>query len=153
MPLHPDCRHAIHFLAALRVGKLGSVAVAVADAPHPDFPVSQRRRQRQDCKRNVRAGGEDQGILHDQRDLQAGRNLPAIGSRRGRRREHSATKSFREQREAIFHPRDFALLSNCHAICIPYDGAQTLEACRVYLKPHYLPLDYSYWRAKEAGQL
>ena len=38
-----------------------------------------------------------------------------------------ATKSFREQREAVFHPRDFALLSNCQAICLPYDGAQSLE--------------------------
>ena len=64
-----------------------------------------------------------------------------------------ATKSFREQREAIFHPRDFALLSNCQAICLPYDGAQSLEAVRVYLKPHYLPRERSYWRAKEAGQL
>ena len=64
-----------------------------------------------------------------------------------------ATKSFREQREAIFHPRDFALLSNCQAICLPYDGAQSLEACRVYLKPHYLPRERSYWREREAGQL
>ena len=64
-----------------------------------------------------------------------------------------ATKSFREQREAIFHPRDFALLSNCQAICLPYDGAQTLEACRVYLKPHYLPRERSYWRARKAGQI
>ena len=64
-----------------------------------------------------------------------------------------ATKSFREQREAVFHPRDFTLLSNCQAICLPYDGVQSLEARRVYLKPHYLPLDHSYWRAKEAGQI
>ena len=64
-----------------------------------------------------------------------------------------ATKSFREQREAVFHPRDFALLSNCQAICLPYDGAQSLEPCRVYLKPHYLPAEHSYWRAKEAGQI
>ena len=64
-----------------------------------------------------------------------------------------ATKSFREQREAIFHPRDFALLSNCQAICLPYDGAQSLEACRVYLKPHYLPNDLSYWTARKAGQI
>ena len=41
-----------------------------------------------------------------------------------------ATKSFREQREAVFHPRDFALLSNCQAICLPYDGAQSLEPRR-----------------------
>ena len=64
-----------------------------------------------------------------------------------------ATKSFREQREAVFHPRDFTLLSNCQAICLPYDGSQSLEPRRVYLKPHYLPRDYSYWRAKAAGQL
>ena len=64
-----------------------------------------------------------------------------------------ATKSFREQREAVFHPRDFALLSNCQAICLPYDGAQSLEPRRVYLKPHYLPAEHSYWRAKETGQI
>ena len=64
-----------------------------------------------------------------------------------------ATKSFREQREAVFHPRDFALLSNCQAICLPYDGAQSLEPRRGYLKPHYLPAEHSYWRAKEAGQI
>ena len=64
-----------------------------------------------------------------------------------------ATKSFREQREAVFHPRDFALLSNCQAICLPYDGAQSLEPRRVYLKPHYLPAEHAYWRAKEAGQI
>ena len=64
-----------------------------------------------------------------------------------------ATKSFREQREAVFHPRDFALLANCQAICLPYDGAQSLEPRRVYLKPHYLPAEHSYWRAKEAGQI
>ena len=64
-----------------------------------------------------------------------------------------ASKSFREQRKAVFHPRDFALLSNCQAICLPYDGAQSLEPRRVYLKPHYLPAEHSYWRAKEAGQI
>ena len=64
-----------------------------------------------------------------------------------------ASKSFREQREAVFHPRDFTLLSNCQAICLPYDGSQSLEPRRVYLKPHYLPLGHSYWRAKKAGRL
>ena len=64
-----------------------------------------------------------------------------------------ATKSFQERREAVFHPRDFALLSNCQAICLPYDGAQSLEPRRVYLKPHYLPRDESYWAAWRAGQI
>ena len=64
-----------------------------------------------------------------------------------------ASKSFQERREAVFHPRDFALLSNCQAICLPYDGAQSLEPRRVYLKPHYLPRDHSYWRQLSDGQL
>ena len=64
-----------------------------------------------------------------------------------------ASKSFQERREAVFHPRDFALLSNCQAICLPYDGAQSLEPRRVYLKPHYLPRDHSYWRQLRDGQL
>ena len=64
-----------------------------------------------------------------------------------------ASKSFREQREAVFQPREFALLSNCQAICLPYDGAQSLPATRVYLKPHYLPRTLPYWRAKAEGKL
>ena len=64
-----------------------------------------------------------------------------------------ATKSFQERREAVFHPRDFTLLGNYQAICLPYDGTRALEPRRVYLKPHYLPAERSYWRAKEAGQL
>ena len=64
-----------------------------------------------------------------------------------------ASKSFREQREAVFQPREFSLLSNCQAICLPYDGAQSLPATRVYLKPHYLPRTLPYWRAKAEGKL
>ncbi len=64
-----------------------------------------------------------------------------------------ASKSFQERREALFQPRDFALLGNCQAICLPYDGVQSLPPRRVYLKPHYLPADLPYWTAKETGQL
>lgn len=64
-----------------------------------------------------------------------------------------ASKSFRESREPIFHSRDFALLGNCQAICLSYDGVQALSPSRVYLKPHYLPNETSYWRLKEAGKL
>ena len=64
-----------------------------------------------------------------------------------------ASKSFQERREAVFHPRDFALLANCQAICLPYDGAQSLEPRRVYLKPHYLPRDHSYWRQLRDGRI
>ena len=71
----------------------------------------------------------------------------------GGRGSVGASKSFREQREALFHPRDFALLGNCQAICLPYDGVQSLPPRRVYLKPHYLPADLPYWTAKQTGQL
>ena len=64
-----------------------------------------------------------------------------------------ASKSFQERREAMFQPRDFALLGNCQAICLPYDGVQSLPPRRVYLKPHYLPADLPYWTAKQTGQL
>ena len=64
-----------------------------------------------------------------------------------------ASKSFREQREAVFQPREFALLSNCQAVCLPYDGARSLPATRVYLKPYYLSRTFPYWRAKAEGRL
>ena len=64
-----------------------------------------------------------------------------------------ASKSFQERREALFQPRDFALLGNCQAICLPYDGVQSLPPRRVYLKPHYLPNDLPYWTAKQQGRL
>ena len=63
------------------------------------------------------------------------------------------SKSYREQREPVFHPRDFSLLSNCQAICLPYDGLQSLPPRRVYLKPHYLPSDSPYWEMHRAGKL
>ena len=40
----------------------------------------------------------------------------------GGRASVGASKSFQEHREALFQPRDFALLGNCQAICLPYDG-------------------------------
>ena len=64
-----------------------------------------------------------------------------------------ASKAFSERREPLFHPRDFALLGNCQAIVMPYDGSRSLDARRVYLKPDFLPRDRPYWRAREAGEL
>ncbi len=64
-----------------------------------------------------------------------------------------ASKSYREVREPVFHPRAFTLLGNCEAICLPYDGVKSLPATRVYLKPYYLPRELPYWRAREEGRL
>ena len=63
------------------------------------------------------------------------------------------TKSYQRIREAAFLPRAFSLLDNCQAICLPYDGARSLPARRVYLKPHYLPREKGYWRLREEGRL
>ena len=64
-----------------------------------------------------------------------------------------ASKSFRQAREPVFTPRDFSLLANYQAICLPYDGTKSLPARRVYLKPHYLPRDVGYWRLREEGRI
>ena len=64
-----------------------------------------------------------------------------------------ASKAFSERREPLFHPRDFALLGNCQAIVMPYDGSRSLDARRCYLKPDFLPRERPYWRAREAGEL
>ena len=64
-----------------------------------------------------------------------------------------ASKTFREQREPMFHPRTFTLLQNYQAIALPYDGSKSLPATRLYLKPHYLSPDRSYWRQRDAGDI
>ena len=63
------------------------------------------------------------------------------------------SKAFAERREPLFHPRDFTLLGNCQAIVQPYDGSQSLDAMRCYLKPDFLPRTRPYWRARAAGEL
>ena len=82
----------------------------------------------------------------------SGINLLSAQAGGGRGRV-GASKSFQERREALFQPRDFALLGNCQAICLPYDGVQSLPPRRVYLKPYYLKRDRPYWAAKAAGEL
>ena len=64
-----------------------------------------------------------------------------------------ASKSFRQQREPVFTPRQFGLLANYQAICLPYDGVKSLPARRVYLKPHYLPRTQGYWRQRDEGRI
>ncbi|MDE2921376.1 MAG: TraM recognition domain-containing protein [Acidobacteriota bacterium] len=64
-----------------------------------------------------------------------------------------ASKTYRAQREPMFHARTFTLLQNYQAIALPYDGAKSLPATRLYLKPHYLPHDRSYWRQRDAGEI
>ena len=62
------------------------------------------------------------------------------------------SKSYAEKREALFHPRDIALLGTCQAIAQIFDGNEVHEATRVYLKPDYKPRDLPYWRWYEEMQ-
>ena len=64
-----------------------------------------------------------------------------------------ASKSFRRQSEPVFTPREFGLLANYQAVCLPYDGVKSLPATRVCLKPHYLPRETGYWRLREEGRI
>ena len=63
------------------------------------------------------------------------------------------SKSFRQALQPVFTPRQFALLANYQAVCLPYDGVKSLPARRVYLKPHYLPKEMGYWRQREEGRI
>ena len=63
------------------------------------------------------------------------------------------SKSFRQALQPVFTPRQFTLLANYQAICLPYDGVKSLPARRVYLKPHYLPRTEGYWRQREEGRI
>ena len=58
------------------------------------------------------------------------------------------TKQRREPRHA--HPRKVACQSGTAGV---HTGTNALPATRVYLKPHYLPRERPYWRAREAGQI
>ena len=78
---------------------------------------------------------------------------PLTGAPGGGTGSLSASKSFSERREALFHPRDFTLLGNCQAIVLPYDGNRAPDARRCYFKPDFLLRDRPYWRAREAGEL
>ena len=62
------------------------------------------------------------------------------------------SKSYAEKREALFHPRDIALLGTCQAIAQIFDGNEVHEGTRVYLKPDYKPRDLPYWRWYEEMQ-
>ncbi len=64
-----------------------------------------------------------------------------------------ASKSFRQSMQPVFTPRQFALLANYQAVCLPYDGVKSLPARRVYLKPHYLPRTQGYWRQRKEGRI
>ena len=71
----------------------------------------------------------------------------------GARPTMGMSKSYSKRREALFHPRDFALLDVAEAIVLPFDGKRSHSATRVYLKPYYLPRDLPFFEARARGEL
>ena len=88
-PGDPHRRHAIHQLTSLRSRQRRGVADVASNAPHPDIFESQRRGQRRDCLEAVRASGENQKLVHDQRIREIERDQPHV--RPGRRRGAAAS--------------------------------------------------------------
>ena len=63
------------------------------------------------------------------------------------------SKSYAKGREALFHPRDFALQKICQSICQIFDGNSVKDATRVYLKPDFKPREVPYWRSLGAEDI
>ena len=153
VPGDPHRRHAIHQLAALRARQLRGVANAPANAPHADFlSLSDEASAEIASKQCGQVAKIKSSYTINESARSSGINFMSAQAGGGRG-SVGASKSFQERREALFQPRDFALLGNCQAICLPYDGVQSLPPRRVYLKPYYLPADLPYWTAKQTGRL
>ena len=97
------------------------------------FLSPQRRRQRRARLETLRPGGQDQAKLDRHRIRRGKRKCRSCPARPAEVRDRSEPANHSgEQREALFQPREFALLPNCQAICLPYDGTHATSAVRVY---------------------
>lgn len=65
----------------------------------------------------------------------------------------TAAKTYALQFEYAFQPRVFTELQNAQAVVIPYDGLNPLPPTFCYLKPHYLPVQESYFDQIARGAL
>ena len=65
----------------------------------------------------------------------------------------SASKSYNLQRDFVFEAKLFGELHNAEAIVLAYDGSKTHPAQLVYLKPHYLNPNISYFTHRSEGRL
>lgn len=65
----------------------------------------------------------------------------------------SASKTYSLVVDYVFQPKVFGELQNAQAIVLPYDGSSPQPPTYCYLKPHYLPLQASYFEQGQAGAL
>lgn len=64
-----------------------------------------------------------------------------------------ATQGYSVQREVLFEPKVFTELKNAQAIVFAYDGASPQPPTYLYLKPHYLDPNVSYFEHVQRGAL
>jgi hypothetical protein len=65
----------------------------------------------------------------------------------------SATQSYAPICEYLFEPKVFGELPNGQAIVLPYDGQRPHPPTYCFLKPHYLPVEKSYFTHVAEGAL
>ncbi|MCU1325342.1 MAG: hypothetical protein JWN34_712 [Bryobacterales bacterium] len=63
----------------------------------------------------------------------------------------STSKSYNLQRDYIFEPKAFGELKNAESIVLAYDGVNPLPPTLCYLKPHYLPVDVTWFDQVKRG--
>jgi hypothetical protein len=63
----------------------------------------------------------------------------------------STSKSYNLQRDYIFEPKAFGELKNAESIVLAYDGVNPLPPTLCYLKPHYLPIDVTWFEQVKRG--
>ena len=131
MPRHPHRRHTIHLIPPVRAGQFRGVAgllqtlrtrivLSLSDEASAEI-ASKLCGQVRKLKATYAINETSRQSGINSLSAQAGGGHGSVG----------ASKSFNEHREAVFQPRDFALLGNCQAICLPYDGVQSLPPRRV----------------------
>ena len=153
MPRHPHRRHAVHLIPPLCAGQFRGVADAPANAPHPDLFELERRGQRLDCLESLRAGSQAQSHLCDQRILTAERHQFPVGAGRRRARECRRNQEFQRSPRGVVSAARLRLAGQLSGDLSPLRRRTVAPPRRVYLKPHYLPADLPYWKAKQTGQL
>lgn len=63
----------------------------------------------------------------------------------------SINKTFTMQLRPIFEPRIFSSLPNAQAVALAFDGSNPLPPVIVMLKPHFLPVQQSWFEQREKG--
>ena len=75
------------------------------------------------------------------------------GRTAGGRTSVSASKSYQVRQLERFPVKSFTSLKNAQAVVLAFDGLNPIPPCYCYLKPHWLPVEMSWWDQYEKGLL